>query len=56
MLSESGRAREEAAEIPAGLRLTWILLRTSLLAGVGLERPFLRSRGNTLVLEHLRQA
>lgn len=58
MLSESGRAREEeaAAEISAGLRLTWILLCSSLLAGVELEHPFPQSRGKPLFLEHLRQA
>lgn len=54
VLSESGRAREEA-EISAGLRPTWILLCTSLLADVGLEHLFPGSRGKPFFLEHLKQ-
>ena len=55
--SESGRAREEEeAEISAGVRLTWILLHSSLLAGVGLKHPFPGSRGKSLFLAPLRQA
>lgn len=56
MLSESDCAREEETEISAGLRLTWILLCSSLLTDVGLEDPFPRSKGKPLILEHLRQA
>lgn len=53
----TGRAsrKEEETEILAGLRLTWILLCSLLLAGLGLEHPFPGIRGKSLFLTHLRQ-
>lgn len=57
VLSENGCAgEEEGAEISAGLKFICILLCSSLLAGLGLEHPFPRSRGKSLLPEHLRQA
>lgn len=39
----------------SGLRLTWILLCSLLLARLGPEHPFTGSRGKSLFLAHLRQ-